>query len=115
MFEIGTEIVFDILHAIGHSVLAMQAITTSFKPHTTYKPSRLIARCSRGKSLILSWDSLESQNLEDKHREAARKLCDAFVQEDFDKRGEPKEGNTWGRPFVTGTNHKEEYVHVFLS
>lgn len=93
----------------------MQAITTSFRVHTNYKPARLIVRCSRGKRLILSWDSLDAQNHEEKHREAAKKLCDTFVNEDFEQRGEPKENNPWARPFVTGMDYKEDYVHIFIS
>ena len=74
----------------------MQAITTRYHGPTNYKGSRVIARAQAG-SITMQWD--DALNSDENHRAAAQALADKLK---------------WPGAFVTGFDHAQDGVHVFL-
>ncbi len=75
----------------------MQAIRTRFRPPASSiqpRKSHIIADCSAGKI------SIDCDNTEENHINAARKLCDKFG---------------WSGTLVSGVFQKDERVFVFTS
>jgi hypothetical protein len=75
----------------------MQAITTKYHGPTDTKGSRVSARAQAGRTSI-TWD--DALNSDENHRAAAQALADKFK---------------WSGRFVTGFDHNQDGVHVFLS
>jgi len=90
----------------------MQAIYTKVIPATNTKPTRIKAESSRG-SLVVGYDGLDG-NTGQKHRQAAKKLIEKFLQED-ESRGIPREKNSFNGPIVTGATKDDDFVHCFVN
>lgn len=74
----------------------MQAITTKVLLPTNTKGQRVKATCA-ARSVVISWEY--GVGLDENHRLAAQALCDRM---------------SWDYHFVSGTDHRGDYVHVIL-
>ena len=74
----------------------MEAITTKYHGPTDTKGSRVSARAQAGR-VSITWD--DALNSDENHRAAAQALADKFK---------------WTGQLVTGFDHNQDGVHVFL-
>lgn len=93
----------------------MQAIQTKWIPFTQTKPSRIIAKCGRGRIIVSEPIGVSSYS-DEMHVFAAKELIKKFVAEDasHEKHPTPPNENPWNKPFVTGELTDRTRVHVFI-
>lgn len=78
---------------------AKQAVVTTYHPPTGFRGARISARCTRGS---ISIDYPHDLPRDKRHEAAFRALVARFIEEDFKKRGEPRERNPWNVDFASG-------------
>lgn len=87
-----------------------QAITTKYLPPSNVRGSRIKAECQRG-SRIFEWDHRKNQD--ENHIEAARLLCQSFIEEDRAEYGEGGSGAWNPDKLHSGYDKRGNGVHVF--